>query len=276
MSPKNLILGGVGVVFAIIALVFLGNSGTVVDQTEHCVGTRWGAVTEDKMPVGFNFTILTKPTCFSLQETNYPSGKGETEEFTAVTRDPVEITGNVAVVYQFQNVKQLFLDKRDAANAEIQMHNALRNAVTDAAKKFTNDELFGPKGSAFNDSVKSIAQRTAGDGIKFVHIYLTGMRPPKSIADARVIAVAKETQLQAAIRQLQIDSANARGVVIKAEAAARESELKNRAMASSPTVVELEKAKAMAAGIAGICGQSTTCIIGGNVMDKYLNAFVRP
>lgn len=249
---------------------------TTVDQTEHCVGVQYGKVTEKRMDVGLNLTIFTHARCFSLQAQNYPAAKGQGEAFSAATSDPVEITGKVAAQYQFQNIDQLYLDKQSEDNATTQMHNALRDAITTATAMFTIDQMFGPHRAAFNDSVKAIAQRKAGDNIKFVTIYLTDLQPPPSIAKARVMAAQKESELQGARRQLQIDSAQARGVVIKAEADATRQRLESQALATSPDVLKLRAAQAMAEGLKDICGHASTCIIGGNVLDKWLNLGGKP
>lgn len=258
------------------AVVLSTAACTQVDSTEHCVGTRYGNITEPKMQTGLNLTILTSATCFSLQENNFPEKKGESESFSAATRDPVELTGSVSAVYRFKNVNQLFVEKRSPENAEIQMHNALRDAITTATAMFTIDQMFGPGRSAFNDSVRAIAQRKAGNNIQFVTIYLKDLQPPQQIAQARITAARKESELQSAERQKSIDSVNAMSVVLKAEAEAKRQELEARAMAVSPEVLKLRAAQAMAAGMKDICKGTQTCIIGGNVLDKYLNIGVRP
>lgn len=249
---------------------------TTVDQTEHCVGVRYGSVVEKKMETGLNATIFTHARCFSLQEQNYPKEKGQSEAFSAATRDPVELTGNVAAVFQLRNIDALYLEKQSEENATTQMHNALRDAITTATAMFTIDQMFGPHRAAFNDSVKAIAQRKAGENIVFKSIFLTDLQPPKAIADARIVAAKKETELQAAQRQLQIDSATANGVVIRARADAERQRLEAQALAVSPEVLKLRAAQAMAEGLKEMCGRAATCIIGGNVLDKWLNLGGRP
>lgn len=262
--------------FGIVGLVALLAACTTVDQTEHCVGVRYGSVIEKRMETGLNATVFEHARCFSLQAQNYPLAKGQGEEFSAATSDPVEITGKVAAQYQFQNIDQLYIQKQSEDNATTQMHNALRDAITTATAMFTIDQMFGPHRAAFNDSVKAIAQRKAGDNIKFVTIYLTDLQPPPSIAKARVVAAQKESELSAARRQLGIDSAQARGVIIKAEADATRQRLEAQALATSPEVLKLRAAQAMAEGMKDICGKAQTCIIGGNVLDKWLNVGAKP
>lgn len=260
---------------ALLSMAALVAACTTVDQTEHCVGVQYGKVTEKRMDVGLNLTIIEHARCFSLQAQNYPSTKGGGESFSAATRDPVELTGKVSAVYQFQNIDRLYIEKQSEENATTQMHNALRDAITTATAMFTIDQMFGPHRAAFNDSVKAIAQRKAGDDIKFVTIYLTDLQPPKAIAEARIVAAQKETELQTAKNQRIIDSVEARSVVIKAEAEAKRQELEARAIATSPEVLKLRAAQAMAEGFKDICKGTTTCIIGGNVLDGWLNAGTR-
>ncbi len=249
----------------LIGLVALLGACTTVHQTEQCVETRYGKIVNPRMDNGLNSTMIDVANCFPVTDLNYPEQGTEAHEFQASTSDPVVVDGKITVVYTYTNIENLYLEKRTEQAAHVQMLSALNEGITVATSRFTIDQLFGPQRGTFGDSVKVIAQRKAGPNILIKQVFLRDLTPPKSIADARVNAARKETELQSAKRQLQIDSASARGVVIKAEADARRQELEARALATSPEVLKLRAAEAMA----HLCNGVSTCIIGGNVMDKW-------
>lgn len=243
---------------------------TTVDQTEHCVGTRYKEVVENRMDNGLNWTIFESANCFATTQQNYPTEKDKWIEFTASTSNPVIVHGKIRAQFHYDNILKLYLEKRTEANAEIQMESALNAAITTAATKFSLDELFGERRGAFPDSVKAIAQRTVGLGIVFDNVFLTDLNPPEAIAAARVLTAQKETQLQAARRQLEIDSVNANAVILTARGKSEAARLEAQAIASSPDVLKLRAAEAMAEGLGKACANATTCIIGGNVIDRWM------
>ncbi len=244
---------------------------TMVDQTEHCVGTRYGKVVENQMDNGLNATILETANCFKTTQQNYPEEAKDWHEFSASTRDPVIIHGKIRAQYHYNEIPKLYLEKRTEGNAEIQMVSALNDAITTAMTKFTMDELFGTRRAELTDSIKAIASRKVGMGIVYDNIFLTDLNPPEAIAAARIQTAAKETQLQAARKQLEIDSVNASAVVLAAKGKSEAARLEAQAIASSPDVLKLRAAEAMAMGLSKACAGASTCIIGGNVLDKFMS-----
>jgi regulator of protease activity HflC (stomatin/prohibitin superfamily) len=242
---------------------------TVVDSTEHCVETRYGKVVNPQMDNGLNATIINDATCFTVTDQNYPANPSDTLHFEAQTADPVTITGTITAVVRFRNVDQLYLEKRTPQAAEQQAVNALNAALAEATQQLKISQLFGEQRGQYSDSVRVIAQRKAGPHIEFKQIFIKSLHAPPAIEQARIGAAQKEQVLDAAIKQLQIDSANARGAVIKAEAEAQRQRLEAQALETSPAVLKLKQAQAMADGIGRACGQATTCIIGGSVMDTW-------
>lgn len=255
----------------VVMLCTLNACFTVVHQTEQCVETRYGKVVNPRMDNGLNSTIIDVANCFPVTDQNYPESGGEAHEFEASTSDPVIVNGKITVVYNYTNIDQLFIEKRTEQAAHVQMMSALNEGITVATSKFTIDQLFGPQRAVYGDSIKAVAQRKAGPHIIIKTVFLRDLTPPPGIAKARVEAAQKETQLVAAKRQLAIDSAMANGIVIKATADAKKAELDARALATSPEVLKLRAAQAMAEGLGKMCTGTQTCIVGGNVLDKWLN-----
>ena len=68
---------------------------------------------------------------------------------------------------------------------------------------------------------------------------------------------------------IAIAKSAARATVIRAQAQAEATRLQAQAYASNPALLELERSKALAEGIARACSgpQITTCVIGGTVLD---------
>jgi regulator of protease activity HflC (stomatin/prohibitin superfamily) len=255
--------------FLMLIVITVVGEFTTVDATEHCVETRYGKIVQEQMPTGFAFLFLSKPTCFPITDQNYPEQQGVSEEFESQTRDPVTLKGNLTVVYHYQEIPALFREKRTPEAAQTQMHSALREAIASATAQFTIAQLFGPARGAFGDSVKAIAQRKAGKSIVFRQVFVSNLHAPPAIENARIIAAKKEQELDAALKQLQIDSANSQGVRIKAEADALRQRLEAQALATSPEVLKLRAAQAMAEGLGNACRGAQTCIIGGSVMDTW-------
>ena len=244
---------------------------TTVHQTEQCVETRYGKIVNPHMDNGLNSTVIDVANCFPITDLNYPEKGSEAHDFEASTSDPVVVNGKITVVYSYRNIEQLYLEKRTEEASHVQMLSALNEGITVATSRFTIDQLFGPQRGTFGDSIRAIAQRKAGPNILIKQVFLRDLTPPKSIAEARVNSARKETEYAAARRQLSIDSVNAAAVVLKAQGEATRQRLEAQAIATSPEVLKLRAAEAMAKGMEQICGHATTCIIGGNIMDKWLN-----
>lgn len=254
----------------LLALAVLA-SCTQVDSTEHCVETRYGEVVNKKMSNGLTATITTDATCFLVTDQNYPANVEDTLRFEAQTSDPVTITGQYAVVFTFENIDALFHDKRTPDAAYTQMINAVREAIGAVTTQRSISDVFGAGRATFGDSIRAFAQRKAGNSIHIKSIFINNLHAPPAIEKARIAASVKDQERDAAIKQLQVDSAGAAGVVIKAKAEAEAASLNAQALEKSPAVLQLKMAEAMASGLANACSGAgvQTCIIGGNVIDKF-------
>jgi regulator of protease activity HflC (stomatin/prohibitin superfamily) len=253
-----------------MALVAFFTGCTKVDQTTYCIETRFGKVVNEHMNTGMAFTVFSEATCFPLTDVNFPS-QGSTEQIEAQTADPVTVTGDVGVVYAYDpaSVNKVFIAKRTPAAAEIEILNAIREGYRTALAGWTVADIFSNRRSELSDSVRAHIQRKLGDLAMIKRAYVRDIKIPKTIEDARIGAVAQAQVLDSTLKRFAIDSVAARATVIRAQAEAEATRLRASAYSTNPALVELERSKALAEGIARACSgpQITTCVIGGTVLD---------
>ena len=118
---------------SVLALFVLG-ACTSIDQTEHCIQTRYGKIINDKLDNGLQATPFSNVTCFTLRDQNFPNPAehaSDKETMEAQTKDPLTITGDVAIVYAFDptKIRQIYLEKRSQEQAELQILNAIRDTT---------------------------------------------------------------------------------------------------------------------------------------------------
>lgn len=238
---------------------------TTVHTTEYCVGTTYGNVTEKKMSVGLNMTVIEDANCFKLTDQNYPADGGK-DSMTTQTKDPMTVGIDISIVYAFDslNVYDVFLEKRSEDAAEIQILNAMRDGVKAALASWYVTDLFSSRRADLGDSIKVHIQRklvTAHGPLATIkQVFVKDIHVPASIEAARVAATNQALVLDKAQKQLAIDSMNARGQIITAQASAEANRLKSISYASNPKMLDVE----IAEKYAGICKGVTTCIIGAS------------
>jgi len=262
-------IGGLMLVVMVSLAVFFTGC-TKVDQTDYCIETRFGKVVDEHMTTGMALTVFSEATCFPLTDVNFPS-QGSTESIEAQTADPVTVTGDVGVVYAYDptSVNTVFIAKRTAAAAEIEILNAIREGYRTALAGWTVADIFSNRRTELSDSVRAHIQRKLGNLATIKRAYVRDIKIPKTIEDARIGAVAQAQVLDSTLKRFAIDSVAARATVIRAQAQAEATRLQAQAYASNPALLELERSKALAEGIARACSgpQITTCVIGGTVLD---------
>jgi len=255
---------------ALIGVVIFFTGCTKVDQTDYCIETRFGKIVDEHMTTGMALTVFSEATCFPLTDVNFPS-QGDTEQIEAQTADPVTVLGDVGVVYAYDpaSVNQVFIAKRTPAAAEIEILNAIREGYRTALAGWTVADIFSGRRTELSDSVRAHIQRKLGDLAMIKRAYVRDIKIPKTIEDARIGAVAQAQVLDSTLKRFAIDSVAARATVIRAQAQAEATRLQAQAYASNPALLELERSKALAEGIARACSgpQITTCVIGGTVLD---------
>lgn len=262
-------IGGI-LLLVMVSLAVFFTGCTKVDQTDYCIETRFGKVVDEHMTTGMALTVFSEATCFPLTDVNFPS-QGSTEQIEAQTADPVTVMGDVGVVYAYDpaSVNSVFIAKRTPAAAEIEILNAIREGYRTALAGWTVADIFSNRRSELSDSVRAHIQRKLGDLAMIKRAYVRDIKIPKTIEDARIGAVAQAQVLDSTLKRFAIDSVAARATVIRAQAEAEATRLRASAYSTNPALVELERSKALAEGIARACSgpQITTCVIGGTVLD---------
>jgi regulator of protease activity HflC (stomatin/prohibitin superfamily) len=253
---------------AVVGLVLLA-ACTSVDQTEHCVLTRYGKVEEEKMENGLNFTPFSHAECFTLRDQNFPAAadSDHKETITAQTRDPLTVTGDIAIVYSFDpnSIPKLYLEKRTQDAAELVILNAVRDGYRSALASWSVADIFSARRGELSDSVRAHIQRKLTDprigNLAIIkQVFVRDIKVPEAIESARIASTQQAQRLAQAQQQLAIDSMHARGNIITAEAQARANQLTAQSYSSNPKLLDLEIAKALS----NLCGKSTTCVIGAS------------
>lgn len=270
--------------------LFTAAACTSVDDTEHCVKTRFGRVVDEHMGSGINNMMLHDATCFDMTDQNFPEN-GEATAMEAQTNDPVTVTGDVSVIFAYdpESVFQVFLDKRSEASAHLEVSNAIRSGYRNAIAGWSVDDIFSERRSELGESVRreiqALLQATDSSGTPYQRatiktVFVRDIQIPQRIEDARVEATRQQQVLDQAQQQFVIDSVNARALVLGAEAEAEAVTLQAAAYAANPALLQLEMARAYANGLAGICTARTinpdgrvletvaaNCIVGGSIAD---------
>lgn len=256
-------------VVSVLMVLVLAGCWTRVDETEHCIETRYGNVVNESMSQGLNFTMLTDAECFTLTDQNYPDD-GEVEVVQAVTKapNPVQIDGDVAIVYAFDpaTVLDVFREKRSQRAAEVEIYNSVREGYRNALANWTVADVFSDRRALIGDSVQAHIQRKLGNRAIIKRVFIRNIKLPPEIEAARTSAAQQAQALDKQRQQYQIDSLEAQTRIVRAEAAAREQELLAQAYAESPAVLQLKVAEQMAK----ICANAQQCILGVSVMDRIM------
>lgn len=263
--------------FGVVALVALLTACSRVDQTEYCVKTDYGTVVEKSVGSGLTFTGApgVALTCFSMTDQNFPEKHGDS--LSTLTMDvqtgggeqPLTIQVEVSGVYAFDpnTVYNVFLAKRSETAAEVEVFNSIQEGTRAAFGSWTVNEIFSSQRGNLSDSLKAHIQRKLGQRAVIKNIFVKKITLPQAIEQARIAAAQQAQILAKAQQQFVIDSQNARGVVMKAEADAKANQLRANSYASNPKLLDLEIAKVWSAGLSNACGRTTTCIIGGQALD---------
>lgn len=284
-----------------LALALALPACTTIDSTNHCLELAYGKPVSEKMAPGLNYTGPfagggslggTDAVCFPLTQQAYPIGSDKdgqalAEPVEANTKDPMPVNAEIALTYSYTDVPAAFRAKRDHYYVVQELQNAVRSGFRDAMTTVTVADLFSEKRAEFDEAVRTAIQRQMGPYVRIDKVYLRDIKVPKAITEARIAAVEQQSimekqrqqylvELEKVRKQSEVDSINARRTVMNARAAAEKTELENRALAQSPEVLRLRAIEAQAKAMAGICGQSSTCIIGGNVVDKWMTAGGKP
>lgn len=267
--------------FLPVALILLITACSFVDETEHCVRTRYGKVVDQKVQSGLRSTIIWDFTCIPTTQRPYPYGKGGEEAPSvtvgAVTNDSVTVDMKIAVDYTVIDGWAAFVAKREYDRVVQEVGNAIVSGSRQAVGQLKAFQLIGEELAGAEDSLQMAIQRNVNGYIRIDRVYIRDPGIPDNITKAWGEAAVARANQQKAKDQFFTDSLNGMRTVVLARAEAEKRRLEIQAMATSPVVLELEKTKAFAAGISNALSRCTSnCIIGGDVLQRYLSINGRP
>jgi regulator of protease activity HflC (stomatin/prohibitin superfamily) len=262
----------------VLVAAFVLSACARVDETEYCVKTRYGNVIDSALSPGLTNVATPGVTleCFSLTDQNFPEVSGDDgasamtmEVATGGGEQPLTINVEVSAVYSFDptTVYNVFLAKRSERAAEVEVFNSIQEGTRAAFSAWTVNELFGPDRVTLSDSVKFHIQRKLSNRAIIKNVFVKNIKLPSQIEAARIAAAQQEQVLDKARKQFVIDSTEALGKILKAEAEAKSNALRAQSYSSNPKLLDLEIARAWSDGLAKACNGASTCIIGGQALD---------
>lgn len=262
--------------FALLAVVLATSACTFVDETEHCVRTRYGKVVDERVQPGIRSTAFWDFTCLPTTQRPYPFGKGGEEapsvQVGAVTGDSVSVDMQIAVDYTVIDGWAAFQAKREYDRVVQEVGNAIVSGTRQASGQLRAYQLIGEELADAEDSLQVAIQRNVNGYIRIDRVYIRDPGIPKNITNAWGEAAVARANQQKAKDQFFTDSLNGMRTVVLARADAEKRRLEIQAMATSPVVLELEKTRAFAEGISNALSKCTSnCIIGGDVLQRYLS-----
>lgn len=260
-----------GSILTIMALSMLGACDfATVDSTEHCVETRYGKVVTESMGTGLNFLGFNEATCFNMTEQTWPANN-EKEVVSGQTKDPMTVNFDVSVLWSYDpsTINETFREKRTSDAVELELINSIREGVRNTISTWTIDQLLANR-TTLGDSMKVQIQRKIGNRARIHTVFVRGMGYPEAIEKQQVAKIEAERKQQTALAQFKADSVTAFNKQYQAQVEANIREMNAKVYDSNPSLLRLEIEKVRTEGMRGICGQSTTCIIGGNVADKWM------
>jgi regulator of protease activity HflC (stomatin/prohibitin superfamily) len=273
-SPLKIVgLVATGIIGVIVLTIGL-SSFDKVDATEHCVKTRWGRVITPKVENGLTSTVAADLTCFPLTQQQFPGGTVTGEEASAetvefLTRDSIMMSAEIALNWKYANVDSAFTTRRSHQAVLSEMANAVRSGARDAGATIGLRDLMGANRAGLDEVFRKAINMQMSDYALIEKVYIRKVQIPANIQQLWTQTIAMTAEQTKARAQFLTDSLNARSIIIKAEADARKTELETRALATSPEVLRLRTAEAMAKGLGEICKGVQTCIVGGSVMDTW-------
>jgi regulator of protease activity HflC (stomatin/prohibitin superfamily) len=274
-TPVLAIAGTVigGLMLLILAVVGI-SSVEKIDSTEHCVLTRFGTVTNPKVETGPEIVLLSNLTCFPLTQQQFPGGSvrgeesaGETVEF--LTRDSIMMKANIAILWKYTNVGSAFETRRAHDAVLSELSNSVRAGSRDAGATIGLTDLMGAKRAGLDEVFRTAINERMSDYATIEKVYIREVQIPQNIQSLWTATLSQQAKQAEARAAYITDSLNARRTVIVAQASAEATRLTAQAMAVSPAVLKFRSDSVMAAGMKEICGRATTCIVGGNVADKF-------
>lgn len=255
--------------FALVAvLVFSTACVRFVDETEHCVETRYGEVVNPQIESGPDWYLFTDATCFKLTEQQV-----EVTDIRVQTADSVPIVvDTVTFLFKYDpaTVFDVFKDKRSESAAESEILKAAQAGIKESFAMSRVSDLFGAGYSSLNARLLEGIQRNVADRANVLSVFLGGkISLPEAIEQARLNTMTQVQNARAEQEKMRTDSIAAMNRILQSEANRQVAENNAAVYRENRVLADLEVEKARAAAIGEICKGVNTCIIGGTVADKF-------
>lgn len=261
-------------VLIVLFLVVFTGACAIVDETEYCVKTKFGDVVDENVNDGLVATWFGyyDVECFDMTDQRFPEEE-EVEVIDAQTSDPVSLDAELSVIWRYnpETIYDIFLEKRREEQVLREVRDAIRSGARNAINSYTITEVFSDARETVEGDIREAIQNNLGNRGVVINAFLRDIGAPEAIELARVRATEQEQRLQEAQRQFQIDSVDAEAEKLTADADAYRREVEARAYNANPQLLELRGYEALANGIAQACNGVETCILGGNVVDRFLS-----
>lgn len=237
---------------------------TAVDATEHCVETRYGQVVNEQMSTGLNSTFLTSAECFPLTEQNHTL-----ENVEVRSSDPTTlVVSGITVNWEYPDdiYRIVFTEKRTHQAAEREIHAAIEEGIKSAFTRFNYLDVSGVRFSEISPTIQTEVQAKIGGRATIKNVLLSGTISGPMLAGVeqeRARTMEQTQALQTATAAARTDSINNARRLAAENVNAQVMELSAAAYRSNPALLQLEIAKELKS----ICGQASTCILGGTTID---------
>jgi hypothetical protein len=242
--------------------LIVASACTAVDETEHCVETRYGKIVTEKMSNGLNGTVMTQATCFPTTEQNFAL-----ENVEITTKDPVTLKVSKVTVllkYNTSQIPQTFMDKRKHENAMAAAYDGAVEAIKNSWSTVYLTEVYGTKKPQLSALMKQAIQSKLGSRFVVNDVILAGnITGAESLERQRVAAMEQDLAQNTARKAFQTDSLNNLRKIQNENTAAEVRRLQARVYEQNPAVLRLEIAREQAK----LCGSAQTCVLGGSVLD---------
>lgn len=213
MNPIKAIVGGV---FALVVLIFVFSTFTVVDQTERGVVTKFGVVQTTLEP-GFH---MVNP--FTTEVTKFKTSTVKIEvEATAASKDLQDVTTTVAVQYNLDptQVDKIYSEYRTDVRQSV-IDPAIQDAIKAGTAAFNAEALITQR-AAVKEAIEIALKERMGEAFANVsNIDIINFSFSQSFNDAIELKVTAEQEAQKAKNDLERVKFEAEQRVAQAQAEA--------------------------------------------------------
>ena len=222
-NRKNIIL----VVIAIIAIIMLTSSFTIIRSGEVGIRVRLGKVVNTKTYEGVNFKI---PVIEHIEKMNVRVQKSEVKT-TSSSKDLQEVDMSLAVNYRIDNKKATELYKTVGTNyKEVILEPAIQESIKATTSKYTAEELITKRSEVSTKSMEELSKKVEKYGLQVNDFNITNFSFSTEFDKAIEEKQVAEQKVLTAKQELEKEKIEAEKKIVKAEAEKKANELKERSL----------------------------------------------